>query len=80
MACGTAVVVARSSSIPEVVGDAGIYFEPKATDELADILIDLFVNSALRAKLISEGSARAQEFSWKKTAEQTAQVYRSLAR
>lgn len=78
MACGTAVVAARSSSIPEVVGDAGIYFEPKATDELADILIDLFINSALRAKLISEGSARAQEFSWAKTAAQTAQVYRSL--
>jgi len=78
MACGTAVVAARSSSIPEVVGDAGIYFEPKATDELADILIDLLINSALRAKLISEGSARAQEFSWAKTAAQTAQVYRSL--
>jgi glycosyltransferase involved in cell wall biosynthesis len=80
MACGTAVVAARSSSIPEVVGDAGIYFEPKATGELADILIDLFINTSLRDKLISEGSARAQEFSWDKTAAQTAQVYRSLAR
>jgi glycosyltransferase involved in cell wall biosynthesis len=80
MACGAAVVVARSSSIPEVVGDAGIYFEPRATDELADILVELFTNSSLRERLISDGFARAREFDWSKTAEQTAQVYRSLTR
>lgn len=78
MACGTAVVASRSSSIPEVVGDAGIYFDPKAVDELADILIDLRNNSSLRDRLISDGFARAEQFSWTKTAEQTAQVYRAF--
>jgi glycosyltransferase involved in cell wall biosynthesis len=80
MACGTAVIAARTSSIPEVVGDAGIYFDAKATDELTDILIDLIGNTPLRDKLISDGSARARRFSWDKTAAQTAQVYRTLAR
>jgi len=73
-------VTSNSSSLPEVVGDAGIYFDPKSTDELADILITLPNNSSLRDKLISDGFARARQFSWNKTAEQTAQVYRALAR
>ena len=80
MACGTAVVSSHSSSLPEVVGKAGLYFDPKATDDLTDILIDLRHNVSLRDKLISDGFARSQEFSWARTAEQTAQVYRFLTR
>jgi glycosyltransferase involved in cell wall biosynthesis len=79
MACGTVVVAANSSSIPEVVGDAGILFAPKATNDLADILLDLLDNPIERDRLIAKGSERNQQFSWDKTAAQTLDVYRSLS-
>lgn len=78
MSCGTAVVTSRSSSLPEVVGDAGIYFDPHDADELANILADLSNNNSLREQLISKGFARAKLFNWQKTASETVQVYRSL--
>jgi glycosyltransferase involved in cell wall biosynthesis len=78
MACGTVVVAANSSSIPEVVGDAGILFDPKSIGDLADILIDLLDAPIKRDQLIAKGTARCQQFSWEKTAAQTVAVYRSF--
>jgi glycosyltransferase involved in cell wall biosynthesis len=78
MACGTVVVAANSSSIPEVVGDAGILFEPKAVEDLADILLDLLDSPSKRDRLIAKGYERNQQFSWEETAAKTVKVYRSL--
>jgi glycosyltransferase involved in cell wall biosynthesis len=78
MACGTVVVAANSSSIPEVVGDAGILFDPQSSDDLADIAIELLAAPSKRDCLIAKGFARHQQFSWDKTATQTVEVYRSL--
>jgi glycosyltransferase involved in cell wall biosynthesis len=78
MACGTVVVAANASSIPEVVGDAGILFEPKAVSDLADILLHLLDAPSERDRLISKGAQRNQLFSWDKTTEQTVKVYQSL--
>ena len=78
MACGTVVVAADSSSIPEVVGDAGILFEPKAVNDLVDILLHLLTSSSEREQLINQGYKRSQTFNWNITAEQTTQVYKSL--
>jgi glycosyltransferase involved in cell wall biosynthesis len=78
MACGTVVVAANSSSIPEVVGDAGILFEPKAVEDLADIFLDLIDDSSKRERLIAKGFDRNQQFSWDKTAAKTMEVYKSL--
>jgi glycosyltransferase involved in cell wall biosynthesis len=78
MACGTVVVAANSSSIPEVVGDAGILFEPKAVKDLADILLDLLDLPSKRDRSIAKGFARNKQFSWDKTAANTMEVYKSL--
>lgn len=78
MACGTVVVAANSSSIPEVVGDAGILFDPKSTNDLADILIYLLDSPSERDRFIAKGFDRNQHFSWDKTADQTMMAYRSL--
>jgi glycosyltransferase involved in cell wall biosynthesis len=78
MACGTVVVAANSSSIPEVVGDAGILFEPKAVEDLADILLELVDSPSQRDRLIVKGYERNKQFSWDKTATQTVKVYQSL--
>jgi glycosyltransferase involved in cell wall biosynthesis len=78
MACGTVVVAANSSSIPEVVSDAGILFDPKAANDLADILLNLLDSPSERDRLIAKGFDRHKQFSWDKTADQTIAVYRSL--
>ena len=79
MACGTVVVAAKSSSIPEVVGDGGILFDPKAIGDLTDILLDLIDSPSKRDRLITKGHDRCQQFSWDKTAAQTVAVYQSLS-
>ena len=78
MACGTVVVAADSSSIPEVVGDAGILFKPKAVNDLTDILLHLLASSSEREQLINKGDKRVQTFNWDITAKQTVQAYRAL--
>ena len=79
MSCGTVVVASNSSSLPEVIGDAGILFNPKATRDLADILLSLLDSSAKRDRLIARGYQRAQAFSWDKTVSQTLDVYHSVS-
>jgi len=79
MSCGTIVVTSNSSSLPEVVGDAGIFFDPTSPDELTDILLSLLGNSAERERLIANGHRRSQEFSWEKTVSQTLDIYRSVS-
>jgi glycosyltransferase involved in cell wall biosynthesis len=78
MACGTPAIVSRSSSLPEVIGDAGLYFDPHSVDELADLIVDFARDNSRRRELISKGLDRAKMFSWRKTAEETVRVYRSL--
>jgi glycosyltransferase involved in cell wall biosynthesis len=78
MACGTVAITANTSSIPEVVGDAGLLFEPNATGDLADIMLSLLDHPAERNRLISKGFEQAKKFSWDKTAAQTMAVYQSV--
>jgi glycosyltransferase involved in cell wall biosynthesis len=78
MACGTVVIAADSSSIPEVVGDAGILFPPKAAGDLADIMLSVLDSPSERDRLIAKGLDRCQQFSWDKTAKATLNIYRSL--
>jgi glycosyltransferase involved in cell wall biosynthesis len=78
MSCGTVVVASNCSSIPEVVADAGILFDPKSTGDLADILLALLDNPTERDRLIAKSYQRAKSFSWDKTVAQTLDVYRSV--
>ena len=78
MSCGTSVIASNCSSIPEVVGDAGILFNPRATSDLADILISLVDSPAERERLIAKGYERSKLFSWDKTADETLKVYHSV--
>ena len=78
MACETVVVGANVSSVPEVVGSAGLLFDPDS-DELTDILLALLDGSVDRSDLIQRGRQRAKDFSWDKTAAQTVAVYQQVA-
>jgi glycosyltransferase involved in cell wall biosynthesis len=78
MACGTPVIAARTSSIPEVVGDAGVLLDPDDERAWVSEIERVLDDSNHRDRLREAGLARAREFSWERTARQTAAVYRSL--
>ena len=80
MACGTPVIASNSSSLPEVVGDAGVLVEPTDVRGLAEALATLLGDDGRRAELCEAGLARAGAFSWRRMAEQTVQVYREVLR
>ncbi len=80
MSCGTPVLVSNSTSLPEVVGDAGLMVDPFDTEAIGDGLIRLVEDSALRQNLRSLGLARSKQFSWDNTAQQTWQVLEEAAR
>src|SRR5579884_457505 len=75
MACGVPVVCSSATSLPEVAGDAALYFNPQDEAELARALDKVFTDSALRAALIEKGRENLLRFSWNKTAAQTMAVY-----
>jgi len=68
MACGAPVVASRVTSIPEVVGDAGILCSPGDVDAFATAVERLLADDALRRRLRSLGFSRASTFTWEKTA------------
>jgi glycosyltransferase involved in cell wall biosynthesis len=79
MSCGTPVVASDRSSLPEVVGDAGLLFDPRSADQLSDILRTLYDHPSERERLIERGYRRARLFSWEKTVGQTLDIYRAVA-
>jgi glycosyltransferase involved in cell wall biosynthesis len=80
MACGTPVVAYRTTSLPEVAGDAAILLEPPVAPEtLAGAITRLTRDGDLRRCLVERGLARAATFDWRTTAAVTARVYESLA-
>ena len=80
MASGTPVILPSTSSHPEVGGDAGIYFSPGNSEELAERLAQITQDPTLREELQVRGISRAASFTWQRTAALTAQVYRSVLR
>jgi glycosyltransferase involved in cell wall biosynthesis len=71
MVCGTPVITANTSSIPEVAGDAAVLIDPYSVSEIESAIGDVLNNKQLRSDLIDRGEQRAQEFSWEKTATET---------
>jgi len=76
MAAGCPVAVSNISSLPEVVGDAGVYFDPLAVEDIARAIYQILGSSELRAVLAKSGEIQSRRFSWSKTAEATLRIYR----
>jgi len=79
MACGSPVAVSNVSSLPEVVGQAGLTFDPEDTAAIAAALGRLATDSTLRAELRAAGIEQAKHFSWRTSARQLKAIYESLA-
>ena len=75
MACGTPVITAPFTSIPEVAGDSAIYIQDsKNIQEISQSIYQGLTDKNLRQKLISQGLAQAKKFSWSRCARQTLQA------
>lgn len=79
MSCGCPVVTSNVSSIPEVVGDAGLMVNPYAVSGLAQAMKRVLTDNELRQDMVRKGLEQSQKFSWEKTAEQTLAVYNKVA-
>lgn len=75
MACGVPVVTSNTTSLPEVVGDAGIAVPPTAVREVAEALFRVLDNEDAAAVMRKKGLARAQSFSWESAARETLAIY-----
>ena len=78
MACKVPCAVSNTSAIPEVCGDAVLYFDPKNTEEMAQQITKLLNEPKSREILISKGLERVKMFDWEKVAEKTLTIYKNL--
>jgi glycosyltransferase involved in cell wall biosynthesis len=76
--CGCPALLSNRSSLPEIGGDAAIYFDPEDEQSLIYSLRKILENNDLRNELIKKGSERANLFSWQITAKKTLETYKKL--
>jgi hypothetical protein len=75
MALGCPIAAAHTGSIPEVVGDAALLFDPRQPDSMATVCSQLLADDGLRQTLITRGRERATRFSWERAANETLRVF-----
>ena len=75
LACGTPVIAARTSSLPEAGGSVARYFDPRSPDELVSEIIRVLDDPVERRRARERGPAHAAHFSWAAAGEATAEVY-----
>lgn len=78
MACGCPVITSNTSSLPEIIGDAGIIVDPQDIDGLEEAMREVLTNQDLQEELRRRGIKQASRFSWEKTAEETMKVYKEV--
>jgi glycosyltransferase involved in cell wall biosynthesis len=78
MACGTPVVASRVASLPEVGGDAVLYFDPTNPEELAAQIARVLDSSELRTEMRDRGIQRAKQFTWPEAALRHIDIYNQL--
>ena len=79
MVCGLPVAASGVSALPEVGGDAAVYFQPEDPEDMAAKIMLLLEDAGLRESLKAKGRERAKIFTWEKTAEETLDFYRAIA-
>src|SRR3989338_2228688 len=79
MACGVPVVTSNVSSLPEVVGPAGVTIDPKNSAAIALAIAQILSDANFKERLIKRGLAQAQRFSWENCARSTLKVYEKAA-
>jgi len=80
MKCGTPVVCARTTALPEIGGDAALYFEPGDWEQLARRMSDVVLPGEARRGAIEAGYRRVSQFSWERSARETLALFEEIAR
>lgn len=75
MQCGTPVITSNISSLPEVVGNAGLLINPYDVEDLASTLLKVYQSASLRQELSQKSTERAQQFTWRSCAQKTVNLY-----
>ncbi len=75
MACGTPVIVSNASSLPEIVGAAGLQVDPSMPSAWAEAIRAVVTEASRRAEMGARGIAQAAQFSWMRAAEETLTAY-----
>ncbi|MGC8915332.1 MAG: glycosyltransferase, partial [Thermosulfidibacteraceae bacterium] len=75
MSCGCPVIASNTSSMPEVVGDAGILIDPYSVEEVENAIQKVIEDETLSNKLRKKSIKRSQYFSWKKTASEVLKCF-----
>src|SRR6185295_7346645 len=78
MACGTPVLTSKVASLPEVAGDAALYFDPQEPDDIRAAMETIITPDTAR-EIGEKGKRRARLFNWEETARRTLEAYRSLS-
>jgi glycosyltransferase involved in cell wall biosynthesis len=79
MACGCPVVCSNTTSLPEIVGEAGLLFDPGSPRDIAEKIWQVWTDDALRSRMKTAGLGRIALFDWQETARKTLEVYREAA-
>lgn len=79
MACDVPVISSNTSSLPEVGGDAAVYFDPKNAEDIANTVLQVYHDSATRTRLISKGRTRVTGFTWQKCAAETMAILKQAS-
>ena len=77
MQCGLPVITSNTSSLPEVVGDAGMMLDPSESDGLCQSILDIYSRPTVREALSLKSLQRARLFSWERCTQETAAAYRA---
>jgi glycosyltransferase involved in cell wall biosynthesis len=75
---GVPVIASRAGSLPEVLGDAAAYFDPRDPSELVSRLAEILDDGRLRAEMVARGRAQAAEYTWAATADATVGLLEGL--
>ncbi len=78
MSCGCPTITAKATSLPEVAGEATLYFDPEDEDDMTRAMAEFLNTDGLAERLIEQGLERAKLFTWKRTAQLTVEVYREV--
>jgi glycosyltransferase involved in cell wall biosynthesis len=78
MQCGTPVICSNTTSLPEVMGNAGILVSPNKQEEISEAMLKVYRNDTFKELLKQNSLHRARQFSWQKFAEQTWNVYQKI--
>jgi glycosyltransferase involved in cell wall biosynthesis len=78
MAHDLPVASSNATCMPEILGDAAVYFDPKSVDDMAKAMLKVLTDQKLLEQLIKKGRAQVKQYSWKKTALATLNIYNNV--